>query len=110
MAKFIAIYIFFIESNFNITQSISVYPKCKSHHKNIIKPDLKIQVFGHVTTFRWTSSSRHLGHNAFRFRVILLGLLDHKGKDTRFLRNVGKYSLNGRASHLRTPESSAIQL
>jgi hypothetical protein len=110
MARFIASYICFTESNFNLTQNISVYPKCKSHNENITNPDLKIQVFGHVTSCRWTSNSRHLGHGAFMFKVILLGLLGPKDKGTRFLRNVGKYSPNGRASHLRTPESSVIPL
>jgi len=110
MARFIASYICFTESNFNLTQNISVYPKRESNNKNITKPDLKIKVFGHVTSCRWMSKSRHFGHSAIRFRVILLGVLGPEDKGTRVFRDVRKYYPNGTASHLRTLESSAIPL
>ena len=63
-----------------------------------------------MTPCRWTSKSRHLRHTAITFRVILLGVLGPEDKGTRFFRNVRKYYPNGTASHLRTPESSAIPL
>jgi len=44
------------------------------------------------------------------FRVILPGLLGPEEKETRFFQNVGKYSPNGTASHLRRPEYLAIPL
>jgi hypothetical protein len=44
------------------------------------------------------------------FRVILLGLLGPEDIGNRFIRNVENYSSNGTASHLRTPEPSAIPL
>jgi len=110
MARFTASYVCFTESDFKLTQNISVYLKRKSRNKTITKPDWKIQIFGHVTSCRWTSKFRHLGHSAITFRVIILGVLGPEDKGTRFFRNVRKYYPNGTASHLRTPESSAIPL
>ena len=59
MARFAASYVCFTESNFNHAQNVSIYQKYNSHNKYITKLDLKNQIFGLVTPFRWTSNSRH---------------------------------------------------